>query len=179
MNAQTRGTFDLHLQSAFARDPTIDTRHSPGRPLRTCSTIACTSVLIVANRRFSALCSKKARGLRKVSQTNPGCQVWAVWLAADRVAVAERGLAGGKGSGVADLATRSAEGAAETTATRAVVVADGSCILPRVFHRLHPGSGCGSRAGASARDFDPNHRTHSQAAQDRLLALARLIAPER
>src|SRR6202051_615047 len=46
--------------------------------------------------------------------------------------------------------------------------------LPRVFHRLHPGSGCGSRAGVSARDIDPNHRTYSQAAQDGLLALARL-----
>src|SRR5258708_16438286 len=41
-------------QSSFARDPTIDTRHSPGRSLRTCSTIACTSVLIVAS---PVLCS--------------------------------------------------------------------------------------------------------------------------
>jgi hypothetical protein len=30
-------------QSSFARDPTIDTRQSPGLPLRTCSTIAWTS----------------------------------------------------------------------------------------------------------------------------------------
>ena len=41
-------------QSSFARDPTIDTRHSPGRPLRTCSMIACTSLLIVAS---PVLCS--------------------------------------------------------------------------------------------------------------------------
>lgn len=50
MIAQTR--WDLRPsspKSSFARDPTIDTRHSPGRLLRTCSSIACTSVLIAAS----------------------------------------------------------------------------------------------------------------------------------
>jgi hypothetical protein len=47
--------------------------------------------------------------------------------------------------------------------------------LPRVFHRLHPSSGCGSGAGVSARDFDANHRTHSQAAQDGLLVWRPLL----
>src|SRR6516164_1349240 len=37
------------MKSSFPRDPTIDTRHSPGRSLRTCSTIAWTSDLIAAS----------------------------------------------------------------------------------------------------------------------------------
>jgi hypothetical protein len=36
--------------------------------------------------------------------------------------------------------------------------------LPRLFHRLHPCSRCGSRACVSARHFDPNHRAHPEAA---------------
>lgn len=43
--------------------------------------------------------------------------------------------------------------------------------LPRLFHRLHPRSGCGSRACVSARDFDPDHRAHPQTAQNGFLIL--------
>ena len=55
--------------------------------------------------------------------SGPGCEVWAVRLPAHHGAVEECGVAGGQGSGAADLATRGAEGNAETAGTRAFVVA--------------------------------------------------------
>jgi hypothetical protein len=43
--------------------------------------------------------------------------------------------------------------------------------LPRLFHRLHPRSGCRSRDCVSARDFDPDHRAHPQTAQNGFLTV--------
>src|ERR1019366_6654208 len=73
--------------------------------------------------RDTTLSAAAAHGRRSADagDPGPGRKVWAVRLPAHHGAVAERGVAGGKGSSAADLATRRAEGAAETAATRAVV----------------------------------------------------------
>src|ERR1017187_3588069 len=74
--------------------------------------------------RDTTLSAAAAHGRRSADagDPGPGRKVWAVRLPAHHGAVAERGVAGGKGSSAADLATRRAEGAAETAATRAIVV---------------------------------------------------------
>src|ERR1700693_1889216 len=73
--------------------------------------------------RNATLSAAAAHGRRSADagDPSPGCEVWAVRLSAHHGAVAEWGVAGGKGSSAADLATRRAEGAAEAAATRAVV----------------------------------------------------------
>src|ERR1019366_7430443 len=73
--------------------------------------------------RNTTLSAAAAHGRRSADagDPGPGCKVWAVRLPAHHRAVAECGVAGGKGSSTADLATRRAEGAAEAAATRAVV----------------------------------------------------------
>src|ERR1039458_6330136 len=75
--------------------------------------------------RNTTLSAAAAHGRRSADAGDPGPsgKLWAVRLPAHHGAVAERGVAGGEGSSAADLATRRAEGAAETAATRAVVVA--------------------------------------------------------
>src|ERR1039458_2458112 len=73
--------------------------------------------------RNTTLSAAAAHGRRSADagDPGPGCKVWAVRLPAHHRAVTECGVAGGKGSSTADLATRRAEGAAEAAATRAVV----------------------------------------------------------
>src|SRR5450759_5031220 len=73
--------------------------------------------------RDTTLSAAAAHGRRSADagDPGPGGKVWAVRLPAHHSAFAERGMAGGEGSSAADLATRRAEGAAETAATRAVV----------------------------------------------------------
>src|SRR5450631_1364613 len=73
--------------------------------------------------RDTTLSAAAAHGRRSADagDSGPGGEVWAVRLSAHHGDVAERGVAGGEGSSAADLATRRAEGAAETAATRAVV----------------------------------------------------------
>src|ERR1039457_833601 len=73
--------------------------------------------------RDTTLSAIAAHGRRSADagDPGPGCEVWAVRLPTHHGAVAERGMAGGQGSRAADLATRSAERAAEAAATRAVV----------------------------------------------------------
>src|ERR1700733_598494 len=75
--------------------------------------------------RDTTLSATTAHGRRSADTGDPGTggKVWAVRLPAHHGAVAECGVAGRQGSSAADLATRRAEGAAETAATRAVVVA--------------------------------------------------------
>src|SRR5450432_3542447 len=74
--------------------------------------------------RDTTLSAAAAHGRRSANagDSGPGGKVWAVRLSAHHGAVAERGMVGGEGSSAAALATRRAEGAAETAATRAVVV---------------------------------------------------------
>src|SRR5713101_3395847 len=74
--------------------------------------------------RDTTLSAATAHGRRSANagDSGPGGKVWAVRLSAHHGAFAGRGMAGGEGSSAADLATRRAEGAAETAATRAVVV---------------------------------------------------------
>src|SRR5579872_4421451 len=73
--------------------------------------------------RNTTLPAAAAYGRRSADAGDPGPsgKVWAVRLPAHHGVVAERGMASGKGSSAADLATRRAEGAAETAATRAAV----------------------------------------------------------
>src|SRR3974390_2769170 len=73
--------------------------------------------------RDTTLLAVAAHGRRSADagDPGPGIEVWAVRLPAHHGAVAERGMAGGKGSRAADLATRRAEGAAKTAGARAVV----------------------------------------------------------
>src|ERR1017187_6342858 len=73
--------------------------------------------------RDTTLSAAAAHGRRSADagDSGPGREVWAVWLPAHHGVVAERGMAGGEGSSAADLATRRAEGTAETAATRAAV----------------------------------------------------------
>src|SRR5229473_2884264 len=87
--------------------------------------------------RDTTLSAAAAHGRRSADAGDPGPsgKVWAVRLPAHHGVVAERRVAGGKGSSAADLATRRAEGTAETAATRTVVaggwfvcaVATGAC----------------------------------------------------
>src|ERR1700680_3765742 len=96
----------------------------------------------------------------------PGCEVWAVRLPAHHGVVAECGVAGGKGSSAADLATRRAEGAAETAGARANVArgwfvhsaatgAGESCVELRLCEsddarwtgRAHPGGEARDKGG--------------------------------
>src|SRR5271168_4100309 len=71
----------------------------------------------------ATLSAAAAHGRRSADADDhgPGCEVWAVRLPAHHGAVAACGMAGGEGSSAADLATRRAEGAAETAATRTIV----------------------------------------------------------
>src|ERR1039458_7214025 len=73
--------------------------------------------------RDTTLSAAAAHGRRSADagDPGPGCEVWAIRLPAHHGAVAECGVASGEGSSAADLATRRAEGTAETAATRAVV----------------------------------------------------------
>src|SRR5208282_1516004 len=73
--------------------------------------------------RDATLSAAAAHGRRSADagDSGPSGKVWAVRLPTHHGAVAGCGVAGGKGSGAADLATRRAEGAAEAAATRAVV----------------------------------------------------------
>src|ERR1019366_5655682 len=73
--------------------------------------------------RDTTLSATAAHGRRSADagDPGPGCKVWAIRLPAHHGVVAERGMAGGQGSSAADLATRRAEGAAETAATRTAV----------------------------------------------------------
>src|SRR6266436_6219194 len=73
--------------------------------------------------RNATLSAAAAHGRRSADagDPGPGREVWAVRLPAHHGAVEQRGMAGGEGSSAADLATRRAEGAAETAAARAVV----------------------------------------------------------
>src|SRR5580704_17359094 len=74
--------------------------------------------------RDTTLCVATAHGRRSADagDLGPGREVWALRPPAHHGVVAGCGVAGGEGSSAADLATRRAEGAAETAATRAVVV---------------------------------------------------------
>src|ERR1700680_1297278 len=73
--------------------------------------------------RNATLSATAAHGRRSADagDPGPGRGVWAVRVSAHHGAVAERGVAGGEGSSAADLATRRAEGAAETAGARTVV----------------------------------------------------------
>src|SRR5450631_572147 len=73
--------------------------------------------------RDATLSAAAAHGRRRADagDPDPGHEVWAVRLPAHHGVVAERGVGGGKGSSAADLATRRAEGAAETAGARAAV----------------------------------------------------------
>src|ERR1035441_8939442 len=73
--------------------------------------------------RNTTLSAAAAHGRRSADagDPGPGREVWAVRLPAHHGVVAERGMAGGEGSSAADLATRRAEGAAETAGEGAVV----------------------------------------------------------
>src|SRR5271168_226260 len=73
--------------------------------------------------RDTTLSAIAAHGRRSADagDPGPGREVWAIRLSAHHGAVAECGVAGGEGSSAADLATRRAEGTAETAGARAVV----------------------------------------------------------
>src|SRR5450755_2821122 len=73
--------------------------------------------------RDTTLSAAAAHGRRSADagDPGPGREVWAVRLSAHHGAVAECGMAGGEGSSAADLATRRAEGTAETAGARAAV----------------------------------------------------------
>src|SRR5271170_8117493 len=73
--------------------------------------------------RDTTLPAAAAHGRRRADtgDPDPGCEVWAVRLPAHHGVVAGCGVAGGQGSSAADLATRGAEGAAETAGARATV----------------------------------------------------------
>src|SRR5580698_7973312 len=73
--------------------------------------------------RDATLSAAAAHGRRSADagDPGPGGEVWAVRLSAHNGAVAECGVAGGEGSSAADLATRRAEGTAETAGARAAV----------------------------------------------------------
>src|ERR1039457_2606266 len=73
--------------------------------------------------RDTTLSAAAAHGRRSADagDPGPGCEVWAIRLPAHHGAVAECGVAGGEGSSATDLATRRAEGAAETAGARATV----------------------------------------------------------
>src|SRR5580704_13351992 len=73
--------------------------------------------------RNATLSATAAHGRRRADagDPGPGREVWAVRVSAHHGAVAERGMAGGKGSSAADLATRRAESTAETAGARAAV----------------------------------------------------------
>src|SRR6266705_4133908 len=76
--------------------------------------------------RNTTLSAAAAHGRRSADagDPGPGREVWAVRLPAHHGVVAVYGMAGGQGSSAADLATRRAEGAAETTGARAVVAGE-------------------------------------------------------
>src|SRR5438270_9394013 len=73
--------------------------------------------------RDATLSAAAAHGRRSADagDPDPGREVWTIRLPAHHGAVTERGMAGGEGSSAADLATRRAEGAAETAGARAIV----------------------------------------------------------
>src|ERR1039457_2726193 len=87
--------------------------------------------------RDTKLSAAAAHGRRRADagDPDPGHEVWAIRLPAQHGAVAECGEAGGEGSSAADLATRRAEGTAETAATRAAVARG------RVVHPVGTGAG--------------------------------------
>src|ERR1035441_744762 len=93
--------------------------------------------------RNTTLSAAAAHGRRSADagDPGPGREVWAVRLPAHHGVVAERGMAGGEGSSAADLATRRAEGAAETAGARATVargwLGDGSCVRLRPERANH------------------------------------------
>src|ERR1035438_6120751 len=99
--------------------------------------------------RDTALSAAAAHGRRSADagDPGPGCEVWAIRLPAHHGVVAECGVASGEGSSAADLATRRAEGTAETAATRAVVARGGVVCAAA-------GGGGGSWVGARFREFD-------------------------
>src|SRR5271156_4841027 len=74
--------------------------------------------------RNATLSAAAAHGRRSAdaSDSGPGSEVWALRLPTHHGVVAACGMAGGQGSSAADLATRRAEGAAETAGARAVMV---------------------------------------------------------
>src|SRR5580698_5132253 len=111
--------------------------------------------------RDTTLCVATAHGRRSADagDLGPGREVWALRLPAHHGVVAGCGVAGGEGSSAADLATRRAEGTAETAGARAVVArgrfvcavaagADESCVELRFRESdderrtsaAHPGS---------------------------------------
>src|SRR5580698_1836131 len=73
--------------------------------------------------RDTTLSAAAAHGRRSAdaSDPGPGREVWAVRLPAHHGVVARCGVAGRQGSSAADLATRRAEGTAETAGARAAV----------------------------------------------------------
>src|SRR5450631_367674 len=104
--------------------------------------------------RDTTLSAAAAHGRRRAEagDPDPGRKVWTVRLRAHHGVVAECGVAGGEGSSAADLATRRAEGAAETAATRAAVVS-------RWFVRTVASGAGESRVELRFRESDDARRT--------------------
>jgi len=88
--------------------------------------------------RNATLSAAAAHGRRSAdaSDSGPGSEVWALRLPTHHGVVAACGWRW-QGSSAADLATRRAEGAAETAGARAVMVGDGSCIRLRPERANH------------------------------------------